>query len=116
MEPSYVRTPRAIALQLANCACSRRRSRRDSDYLRCTQLLTILARVELSRHSSGGPDLLHDLISRRVSHDNIDAYNEVPRGDHEVCRHLADFFVLADCQRDEGGAPFLVSRHPEGLA
>jgi hypothetical protein len=69
--------------------------------LRCTQLFMILARVKPSRHRSARPDLLDDLILRRVSHDDLDAHNEVARGDHEVGRHPADFFVLPDCQRDK---------------
>ena len=72
--------------------------------LRCTQLRMILARVKPSRHWRGRPDLLHNLILRRVSHNDLDAHNEVARGDHEVGRHLADFFVLPGCQGDKGGA------------
>ena len=72
--------------------------------LRCTQLFMILAKVKPSRHWSARPDLLHNLILRRFSHDDLDAHNEVARGDHEVGRRFADFFVLADCQRDKGSA------------
>ena len=45
--------------------------------LRCTQLLMILARVKPTRHWSARPDLLHNLILRRVLHDHLDAHNEV---------------------------------------
>lgn len=61
------------------------------------QLFMILA-VEPSRHWGGRADLFHNLILRRLSHDDLDAYNEMTRGDQEVGRHLADFFVLAACQ------------------
>ena len=63
-----------------------------------------LARVKPTRHWSARADLLHNLILRRVSHDDLDAHHEVARGDHEVGRHLANFFVLANCQGDKGGA------------
>ena len=90
---------------------ARRQSRAHGRYarieereLRCAQLCMILAGVKPSRLWSSRPDLLHNLILRRGSHDHLDAHNEVARGDQEVGRHLSDFFVLADCQRDKRGA------------